>query len=120
MVLRLALPLAANLMGVVDTDQPFARRAVKRERVIEVVRLLRRSRNTGDDELDPEAAFGVDDKHLAVEIEKRVKAPVPILTLGVLLSERDNIVTARMMAWPRTAHQTNCRTTARTRLSRLP
>ena len=86
MVLPLSLPLTADRVGVVEADQPFARGAVKRERVIKAVWLLGRGRNTGGDELDPEAAFGIDDKHLAVEIKKRVKASVPILTNDILLS----------------------------------
>lgn len=59
MVLSLAAPAPADWMGVVETDQPFARRPVKRERVIEAVRLFRRCRNAGDNELRPMAALGM-------------------------------------------------------------
>ena len=61
MVHRLAASAPADRMGIIEADQPFARRPVKRERVIEAVRLFRRGRNAGDDELHPMAALGIDD-----------------------------------------------------------
>lgn len=85
MVHRLATSAPADWMGVIEADQPFARRPVKRERVIETVRPLRRCRNAGDNELHPMAAFGIDNEHLSVEVQKRVEARVTILAHGLLL-----------------------------------
>src|SRR5690554_6436024 len=76
MVHRLAPPASADRMGVVEADQSFARRPVKRERIIEAVRLLRGCRNAGDDELHPMAALGIDKEHLSVEVQKRVEARI--------------------------------------------
>src|SRR5690606_41671912 len=86
MVHRLAASAPAYRMGVVEADQPFARRPVQRERVIEAVRLFRRCRNAGDDELHPMAALGIDNEHLPVEVQKRVEARATIRAPGLLLS----------------------------------
>jgi len=40
MVHRFGASASADRMGIVEADQPFARRPVKRERVIETVRLF--------------------------------------------------------------------------------
>lgn len=69
MIHRPAASASADRMGVIETDQPFARRPVKRERVIEAVRLFRRNRNAGDDKLHPMAAFGIDNENLAIEVQ---------------------------------------------------
>jgi len=41
---------------------------MKRERIIEAVRLFRRNRNTGDDELHPMTARRIDDENLTVKV----------------------------------------------------
>src|SRR5690606_29903614 len=76
MVHWLAASAPADRMGVVKADQPFARRPVKRERVIETMRLFRRGRNAGDNEIHPMAALGIDKEHLSVEVQKRVEAGI--------------------------------------------
>jgi len=85
----------ADRMGVVETDQPFARRPVKRERLVEVVRLLRRDGNPRDHELHPMTAIHVHDEYLSVEVEKRVEAPIATLAHRIKLSEDDNIIKPR-------------------------
>ena len=90
MVHRRVAPAPADRMGIVEADQPFARRPVKRERVIEAVRPRRRCRNAGDDELHPMTALGIDNEHLSVEVQKRVKARVTILAHNLLLPSAVN------------------------------
>src|SRR5690606_8632500 len=55
---------------------PFAQRPVKRERIIETVRLFRRGRNASDDELHPIAALGTDKEHPPIKVQKRVEARI--------------------------------------------
>lgn len=88
MVQRLAAFASADRMGVVEANQPFARRPVKRERVVKAVRLFRRGRNARDDKLHPMTAFGIDDEYLAVEIEKRVETWIAIPLIGLVIIRR--------------------------------
>src|SRR5690606_40705168 len=81
MVQRLAPPASSDRVGVVEASQPFARRPVKRERIIETVRLFRRGRNAGDDELHPIAAFGIDKEHLSVEARITIRAHIFFLSV---------------------------------------
>src|SRR5690606_11772289 len=89
MVHRLSASASADRMGVVEADQPFARRPVKRERVIETVRLFRRCRDAGDNELHPIAALGIDKEHLSVEVQKRVEAGITMPAHAFFLSVCD-------------------------------
>ena len=42
MILRFAMPMLANLMGVVEANQPLAIRSMQGQRIIEPMRLLLR------------------------------------------------------------------------------
>jgi len=103
MVLRLSPFLATDGMGVVEPDQSFTRWAVKRERIIQPVRLFRRGRNRGHDELHPMTAGRIDDEHLTVEIQQSVQTRVATLTHGMLLSYRDNYGKQRQEPLPMAA-----------------
>ncbi len=73
-------------MGVVEADQPLAIRPVQRQRVVDAVRFLRRHRRPRDDEPDPMATLGVNDKHLSVKVQKHIEGRVARLRHGTLLS----------------------------------
>src|SRR3546814_13863429 len=53
------------------------------------VRFFRRRRNAGDNKLDPMTAFGIDNEHLPVQVEKRVEVRIAILAHGFSLSDCD-------------------------------
>jgi hypothetical protein len=76
MVLWFAALLTRHRMGVIEPDQPLAVRAVKRQRVIEPVRLLRRDGHPRDDEPDPTATLRVQHENLPVEIKKHIEGRV--------------------------------------------
>ncbi len=79
MVLRRTAALRPNPMRIVEPDEPFAVRAVQRQRIVEAMRLFRRHRDARHNEPNPMAALRIDDEHLSVEIEKRIERQVAVL-----------------------------------------
>lgn len=76
MVLYFTTPTLASRMSVIKTDKPLAVRSVKRKRIIQPVRPLRRYRNPSHNEPNPMAAFPIHDENLAVQIEKQIERRV--------------------------------------------
>ncbi len=73
MILRSAAALRADRMGVVEAHQPLTLRSVQRQRIVETVRLYRRCRHPRYDKAHPMTAIRIDNKHLPIEVEKRVE-----------------------------------------------
>jgi hypothetical protein len=76
MVQRLATPLPGSRVGIVESDQPLALRAMQGERVVDAMRLLRRHRHQRHDEPDPVPAVGIHHEHLPVKVEKNIEGRV--------------------------------------------
>lgn len=70
-VVRLTASTLADRMGIVETDEPFAIRAVKCQRVAEPVRSCSRNRHAPNDKLHPMTTRRIDDEHLPIQIEQR-------------------------------------------------
>ena len=86
MVLRRAVPLPADRMGIVEPYQPLATRPVQRERVVQPVRLFRRRRHPRHDEPDAVVALRVHHENLPVEVEKHVEGRVARFRQDIWLS----------------------------------
>lgn len=76
MVLWLATPLSPDRMGIVEADKPLAVWAVKRQRIVKPVRLLRCHGNARHVEAHPIPTGWIDDQDLAVEVEQCVEGRV--------------------------------------------
>jgi hypothetical protein len=83
MALRLAAPLPHHRMGNVEPDQPLAIRPVRRERVVQPMRLLRQHRHWRHHEPNPVAALRVHDEHLPVEVQQHIEGRVARLRHGI-------------------------------------
>ena len=66
----------ANLVSVVESHKAFAVSPMQCERVIQSVRLLRRRRNLVDDEANPVASFGIDNKRKTIQVKQCVKSGI--------------------------------------------
>ncbi len=76
MILRLASCLPGYPMGVVEADQPTAIGSVKRQRVIQSMRLFSRYRNLRNHEPNPVTPIRIYDEHLPVKVEKHVEGGI--------------------------------------------
>jgi len=83
MVLRFAALAPADRMGIVEACQPLPVRPVQRQRIVDVVRLLRRHRHPRHHEPDPVAALRVHHENLPVQVEKHIEGRVTRLRHGI-------------------------------------
>jgi hypothetical protein len=90
MILRLAPALFADRMGIIKSDQTFAIRSMKCERVIETVWFIGRYWHAGHYESDPMPACWIDHEYLAVQVQKRIKSLVARRAHSPRLSHTDN------------------------------
>ena len=68
--------LPRHRMGVVEPDQPLAIGSMQGERVVDSMRLLRRSPYACHHESDPVAAARVHHENLPVEIKKQIEGQI--------------------------------------------
>jgi len=72
-ILRLTTPLVGYRVSIVKTDQPLAIRPVKRQRIVQAMRLFRSHRNPSNHEAHPMAAVWIHNEHLPIKVEKHIE-----------------------------------------------
>ncbi len=76
MVLRLTPLLSADRMRIVEADQPLAVRPMKRDGIVDAVRLLWRDRHARHDKPDPMTTLRVHHENLPIEVEKHIEGRI--------------------------------------------